>query len=90
MLYGTGMSATAHSIPPPIDATALRAALSDIPGIDEVRLVRGTVWVIVDDVDVDRDCALSGTLAETLPAEVEWHTAPRSRLHMVPDGDRLD
>ena len=83
------MTATARSMPPPIDLAALRGALADIPGIVEVRLTEGTVWVVRDGIDVDRDCRLAGVLAETLPAEVEFHTATVSKLHMVPDGVRV-
>lgn len=83
------MPATARPLPPPLDLPALRGALADIHGIVEVRLVGDTVWAIVEEVDVDRDCRLAGTLAEVLPLEVEFRTSTRSTAHMVPDGVRV-
>ena len=83
------MSSSALQISPPaIDIEALRSALANIPGIVEVRIIRGTVWVVRDVVDVDRDCRLAGALAESLPPEVEFHTTTVSRMGMVPDGPR--
>jgi hypothetical protein len=83
------MGDPARSIPPPIDAATLRVALAEIPGIMEVRLAHGDVWVIRDRVDVERDERIIGALLDVLDPATGFHTTTIERVGMVPDGQRI-
>lgn len=72
-----------------IDPPELRAALAGIPGIREVRLARGDVWVIRDAIDVERDERIVEVLLDVLDPATEFHTATIDRAGMVPDGQRI-
>lgn len=76
------------SMPPDVDPGAIRRALDGIPGVAEVRVIRGNVWVVRDEVDVERDGRIIDALLEVLPPDVEFHMTTVSRLGMVPDGPR--
>ena len=70
----------AHALPLALDTTTLVEGLRDLPGLVEVRLVRGHVWVIRGDTDVQRDEDIVGVLLNVLPADVEFHFAPAERV----------
>lgn len=72
-----------------IDTTMLAQHLRSLPGIVEARVVRGHVWVIRSDTDVQRDEDIVGVLLDVLPADVEFHFAPAERVGMVPEGLRV-
>lgn len=83
------MTAAAQLLPPEVDTTALMNGLRALPGITEVRLVGGHVWVIRSDTDVQRDEDIVGVLLDVLPVEVEFHFASAERAGMVPEGQRV-
>jgi hypothetical protein len=55
----------------------------------EVRIAHGHVWVLRDQIDLERDDRIIGALLDVLDSSVEFHTTTMDRAGMVPDGQRV-
>jgi chorismate synthase len=72
-----------------IDTSAVRAALSPIPGIERVVLTCDshgdeTIWVVRGDHDIDRDRRIVETMVDV--DVVDYHLVPAQSAGMVPEG----